>query len=77
MNEDFVKISHLYLIYFPKNKPSNSVTVRSGRVQPGRFIVLNDSASPEMVIKIYFNFFRLFLKVLELFQYRRGDHIFF
>ena len=32
----------------------------------------NDSASYKMVIKINFNFFR-FLKVLELFECRRGD----
>ena len=30
---------------------------------PSRFIILNDSAGPKMVIKIYFNFFRFFLKV--------------
>ena len=34
---------------------SKSVTVGSGR--PGQFIVLNDSGSPKMVIKMYFNFF--------------------
>ena len=46
--------------------PSQSITVSSGRVEPGWFIVSNDSASPEMVIKI-------FLKVLELFECGRGD----
>ena len=35
--------------------------------------IFNDSASPKMVTRIYFNFFRFFLKVLELFECRRGD----
>ena len=51
MYEDCVKMSRPYLSYFPKNKPWNSVTIG-----PGRFIVLNDSASPKMVIQIYLNF---------------------
>ena len=42
--EDCVKIFRSYLFYFPRNKPSKSV---NGRL--GRFIVLNDSASPKMV----------------------------
>ena len=37
------------------------------------FIVLNDSASPKMVIKMSFIFFRFLLKVLELFECRRGN----
>ena len=41
---------------------------RQRELMPGRFIVLNDLSSPKMVIKIYFNFF----KVLELSEYRRG-----
>ena len=65
MYEDRVKLSRLYLLYFPKNKSSKSVIVR-----PGRFIV---SASPKMVIKLYFNFFLFSLKVLELSEYRRGN----
>ena len=74
LNEDGVKISRLCRIYFPRNYVSKSVTVGSarielGRVGPGQFIVLDDSASFKMVIKIYFNFF----KVLELFECRRGD----
>ena len=36
-------------------------THSAGRVGSGRFVVLNDSASPKMIMKIYFNFFRLFL----------------
>ena len=40
LNKDCVKMSSPYLIYFMKNKPSNSVTVGSGRS-----IVLNDPAS--------------------------------
>ena len=34
---------------------------------------MNDSASPKIVIQIYVNFFQFFLKVLELFECRRGD----
>jgi len=52
LNEDCVKISRSYLLYFPRDKPSKSVTDR-----PDRFIILNDRASPEMVIKIYLHFF--------------------
>ena len=35
--------------------------------------VLNDSAGPKVVIKLHFNFFRSFLKVLKLSECRRGD----
>ena len=42
-------------------------------VGPGQFIVLNYLASPKMVIKMYLHFFPIFLKVLELFECRRGD----
>ena len=55
--EGCVKISCLYLLLFSRNKPSNSVTDR-----PGWFIVLNDSAIPKMVIKIYLNFCPIFFK---------------
>ena len=55
LNEDCVNILRPYLLYFPKNKPSQSVMV--GR---GRFIVLYDSASPEIVIKMYLNCFPFF-----------------
>ena len=68
MNKVCVKISRLYLSNFLRNKPSKSVTVG-----PGRFIVLNDSADPKMVIKLYFNFYDFFLKVLEQSEGRRGD----
>ena len=44
------KILRLYLLYFPRKKQSKRVTVG--------FIVLNDSASPRIVIKTYSNFFR-------------------
>ena len=57
-----------YLLYLPRNKPSKSITV-----WPGLFILLNDSICPKMVIKVYFNFFRFFKKILELFECRRGD----
>ena len=45
LNEDGVKSSRLYILYFLRYKPSKGVTVgpvRSVRVGPGRFIVLND-----------------------------------
>ena len=57
----------LYLLYFSRNKPSKSVTVGSSR-----FIVLNDSARPKIVIQIYLHFFPIFLKNLELFECRRS-----
>ena len=47
--------------------------VGSGRVRPGRFIVLSDSVSHKMVINIYLNFYRFFLKVLELFECQQSD----
>ena len=48
--KDCVKISRPHFIHFLTNKPLKSVIVGSGW-----FIVLNDSASPKMVIKIDFN----------------------
>ena len=39
--------------------------VKPGRAGSGRFIVLNDSAGPKMVIHLYLTFFRFFLKVQE------------
>ena len=36
LDEDCVKMSGPYLIYFLRNKPSKSVTVGSGRGRPGR-----------------------------------------
>ena len=42
-------------------------------VGPGRFTVLNDSAGPKMVTQIPLNLMWYFLKVLELFEYRRGN----
>ena len=48
LNKGCVQISRVYLWYFPRNKPSKSVTVGSGR-----FIDLNDSASPEIVIIVW------------------------
>ena len=64
----WINILISYFLYFPRNKKLKSVTVRSGRI-----IVLNNSASPKMAIKMYFNFFNSFLKVLELFECRRGN----
>ena len=59
------KISCPYFLIFPEYRPIKSVT--DG---PRRFIVLNDSAIPKTVIKIYFNFL---LKDLELFEYCRSN----
>ena len=36
-------------------------------------IILNDLASPNMIIKMYFSFIRYILKILELFECRWGD----
>ena len=58
LNEDCLEISRSYLLCFPINKLSRSVKVGSGR-----FIVLNDSACPKMIIQIYFNFFKGFRAV--------------
>ena len=44
--------------------------LRSGQVRSGRFIILNDSASPKMVTQIYLHFFYRFL---EVFECLRGD----
>ena len=46
---------------------------RQRESRSGQFIVLKHSANPELVIKIYFNFFPIFFKVLELFECRRND----
>ena len=55
LSENCVKISRPYILYFPINKPSKSVTFG-----PGRFIILNDSSSPKIVIQIYFKKIRFF-----------------
>ena len=47
--------------------------IGSGWPGPGRFLVLNDPASPKTVLKMYLHFFIFFLKVLELLECRRGD----
>jgi len=49
LNEDCVKISRIFSKFHASD----------------RFIVLNDSTSPKMFIKIYFNFFRFFFKGLR------------
>ena len=58
----------LFILYCQRNRPRQSVTV-----WPGWFNVLNHSATPKMIIKIYFNLFQFLLKVLELFECLRGD----
>ena len=60
LNEDFVRT------IFSKKHVIKERYCRAGL---GRFIVLNDSASPNTL----FQFFLTFLKVLELFECRRGD----
>ena len=50
---------------------SRQRALRSGMFGLGWFIDKNDSASPKIVIKMYFNFFLLFLKVSELVECRR------
>ena len=67
LNGECVKFWCPYILYFYRNKPSKSVKVRSDRAGlglPGRFIVLNNSAIPKMVLKLYSNCFR-FLNVVE------------
>ena len=56
LNEDCVKISGPYLLYFLRNKPSKSVTFGPSRKE----------------IELSFNFFRFILKVSELSECRRG-----
>ena len=65
-NKDCVKISSLYLICFPKNKPSKSVTAEPGWVGWGfdRFsLSLNDPK----------NVFQIFPILFEGFKYRQSD----
>ena len=71
LNEDCVKISPPYLLYFPKKNGPRAL--RFGWAALGRFIVLNDSPSPKRIIIIYFNFFQFFENVSELFLCHRDD----
>ena len=68
--EDFkegcVKNSRLY----SRNKPLKNVMVG-----PDLFILLNDSAIPKMIIEIYFNFFRFFLKGLSCLNVVEATHM--
>ena len=61
------KILRPHLLYLSRNIKERYGQAGSGRVAPGWSIVVNDSTSPELVIKIHLNFVRFFLKVLELF----------
>ena len=63
----------LYLCWFSRYKLPKSVAIGLGWVGPGRYIVLNDSASPKMIMKMYSNCFRFFSKDLEFFKCRRDD----
>ena len=53
-NEDCVKISRTF------REISHQRASQSSPARSGRFIVLNDSASPKKVIKLYLHFFRFF-----------------
>ena len=68
---------HVSIFYtFWKNRPWKNVTVGSSglcRVGFGLFIVLNESTKHKMVVQIYFNLFRFFLKVLVLIECGRDD----
>ena len=78
LNKDWGKIS-FYLIFHTFREISRQIALGSGRVRSSRtgwITVLNDSASPKMVMKIYLYFFRFFSKVLELFECQRGDPIY-
>ena len=63
-----MKISLIHLIYFPKNKLSKSVTVGPVRGRP-----VHRFKQFSLYRNIYFYPFRFILKVLEMFEYRRGD----
>ena len=56
MNEDCFKISRPYLTLSEKY----AVKKHHARIGSGRFTVLNDSASPKMVIQIYCSFLQFF-----------------
>ena len=60
------------LIFYSFRKMSRQSALRSGRARPGRFIVLNDSAGPKVVIKMYINIFRFIIFFLKV-ECRRGD----
>ena len=51
---------YAYILNFPKNNLSKSVTVGLSWTGSGLFIVLKDSASPKTVINMSFIFFRSF-----------------
>ena len=50
-----------------------SIPVESYDEKVGWFIILNYLASSKMVIKMYSNFFRFLLNVLEIFECQRCD----
>ena len=56
----FARVTLGLLACFPLMYCATKKSAVIFRVGPGQFIVLNDSASPKMVVKIYFNFFRFF-----------------
>ena len=53
-------------IFYAFREISRQIALRSGWARSGRFIVLNDSASPKMVIEICFKFFRLFFYIFRV-----------
>ena len=65
-----IEFSRLYLLYFPRNEPSNSVTAGLGR-----FIILNDLSSHKMVINIYIIFLQFFPKSQSCMNLVEAAHI--
>ena len=63
-----VKIFHIPISYIFQEISRQTALLFFIWVGPGRFIALNDSASPRMVINMYFNFFPFFYFILELFE---------
>ena len=62
-------------IFYTFLEVSHKRTSWSGRYGSGRAIILNDSTSPKMVIKIYFNFFNFFSRFLSCFNVIKVTHI--
>ena len=57
-------------IFYAFREINHQIALKSGEVGSGRFIVLQDSAGPKIVIKIYLHLFYIFLFIK---MYRRGD----
>ena len=73
---DLMKIvSKLHVPIAYNFRKKYAVKQRYGRAKVSCFIVSNDSASPKMGIKMYFNFFPIFFKVLSCFNAFETTHI--